>query len=187
MEPARLDITLNQGAAWRKHLKIMQPVYEYKPITSINKTAPLTLTVDHRLPLEHWPVWIESTNSSALNTDKTRERARMAYATDAQTVELNSLNGNSINATGGFLVYQLPVDFEGCTASIVFSGPHADIEFLDLSIGLGFIDIALTAEQVASVASASRYQLWVQHPNGDKIQWLCGGVSINDCKNNSAC
>ena len=74
MQPAHLDLVITRGMTWRKPLKIMQPVYEYKPITSINQTAPLTLTVDHGLPLEHWPAWIEASTSSALNTDKARER-----------------------------------------------------------------------------------------------------------------
>jgi len=190
MQPAALDLRITRGMTWRKLLKIMQPTYEYKPITSINTTAPLTLTVDHGLPLEDWPAWIEATTSSALNTDKTRERARMVRAIDSQTVEINGINGHSIKATGGYLVYQLPVDFTGCTASMVFGGAHDDIELTEsagLSIGLGYIDAELADEQSQLLTNSSTYQLWVTHPNGDKIQWLCGGVSINDCKNNSAC
>lgn len=190
MQPAHLDLTIRPGSPWRKPLKIMQPAYEYKPITAINQTAPLTLTVDHGLPLEHWPVWIEATTSSALNTDKTRERARMVRVTDAQTVELNGINGHSIKATGGYLVYQLPVDFTGCSASMVFKGPHADIELTELSglsIGLGFIDPVLTAEQSQAVTRETTYDLWVTHSNGDEIHWLCGRVVIDDCKNNNPC
>ncbi|MDY0208073.1 MAG: hypothetical protein RBR82_15840 [Pseudomonas sp.] len=190
MEPAHLDLLITPGETWRKPLKIMQPVYEYKPITSINQTAPLTLTVNHGLPLDHWPVWIEASTSSTLNTDKTLARPRMVRAIDPQTVELNGINGHSINAAGGYLVYQLPVDFTGCTASMVFKGQHDDIELTEisgLSIGLGYIDAELTAEQSLLLRNSSIYQLWVAHPNGDKVQWLCGGVSINDCKNNSAC
>ena len=190
MEPARLDLSIAHGSPWRKQLKIMQPIYEYKPITSINKTAPLTLTVEHDLPLERWPVWVEASTSSALNTDKSRERARMVRAIDPQTVEINGINGHSIKATGGYLVYQLPVDFTGCTASMVFSGANDDIELTEsagLSIGLGYINAELTAEQAQLLTNSSTYKLWVTHPNGDKIPWLCGGVSINDCKNNSAC
>ena len=190
MQPAHLDLVITPGMTWRKPLKIMQPVYEYKPIASINTTAPLTLTVEHDLPLDDWPAWIEATTSSVLNTDKTLQRARMVRAVDPQTVEINGINGHSIKATGGYLVYQLPVDFIGCTASMVFSGAHDDIELTEtsgLSIGLGYIDAELTVEQAQLLTSSSTYKLWVTHPNGDKIQWLCGGVSINDCKNNSAC
>ena len=190
MQPAHLDLVITRGMTWRKPLKIMQPVYEYKPITSINQTAPLTLTVDHGLPLDHWPAWIEASTSSALNTDKSRERPRIVRAVDPQTVEINGINGHSIRATGGYLVYQLPVDFTGCTASMFFSGAHDDIELTDssgLSIGLGYINAELNAEQAQLLTNSSTYKLWVTHPNGDKIPWLCGGVSINDCKNNSAC
>ena len=125
-----------------------------------------------------------------LNTDKTLQRARIVRSIDQQTVELNGINGHSIKATGGYLVYQLPVDFTGCTANMLFKGQHDDIELTEssgLAIGLGYIDVELTAEQSLLLRNSSTYQLWVTHPNGDKIQWLCGGVSINDCKNNSAC
>lgn len=190
MEPARLDLSIAHGSPWRKQLKIMQPLYEYRPITSINKTAPLTLTVEHDLPLEHWPVWIEASTSSALNSDKARQRARMARVIDAQTIELNGINGHSVNATSGYLVYQLPVDFSGCTASMVFSGPHDDIELTvasGISLGIGFIDVELTAAQAAALTDKSAYKLWVIHPNGDQINWLCGEVSIHDCKDNRLC
>lgn len=190
MQPARLELSITHGSPWRKPLKIMQPVYEYKPITSINKTAPLTLTVEHELPLEQWPAWVEASTSSTLNTDKARERPRMVRAIDSQTVEINGINGHSVNAVGGYLVYQLPVDFSGCTARLAFTGPHNDIELTDgagLSIGLGYIDAELTAEQTQQLSADSAYELWVAHPNGDKIQWLCGGVSIYDCKDNRAC
>lgn len=190
MKSAHLDLTFTLGATWRKHMKIMQPEYIYKPIVSINSTTPITLTVNHDLPLTYWPIWIEGSTSATLNSEKMRSRARMVRAVDPQTVEINGINGHSIKATGGYLVYQLPVDFNGCTASMVFSGAHDDIELTEssgLSIGLGYIDAELTVEQTQLLTNSSTYQLWVTHPNGDKIQWLCGGVNINDCKNNSAC
>lgn len=190
MQPAHLDLRITRGMTWRKPFKIMQPDYAYKPILSINQTAPITLTVDHGLPLDSWPVWIEGSTSSELNSDKTRQRFRMARAIDAQTVELNGINGHSIKAVSGFLVYQLPVDFTGCTASMVFTGGSEEIELTigsGLELGDGFINAALTVEQVAALGEHGRYTLTVTHSNGDKIKWLCGEVSIHDCKNNRSC
>lgn len=190
MQPANLPLRIPRGVTWRKSLTIMQPEYVYKPITSINATAPLTLTVDHQLPQERWPIWIEGSTSSELNTDKKRQRFRMVRALDASTIELNGINGHSIKASSGYVVYQLPVDFAGCTASMVFSSAGGDIELTDaagLELGNGLISATLTAEQNLALPDKSSYALWVTHPNGDEIKWLCGEVSVYECENNSAC
>lgn len=190
MQPAHLDLRIPRGMTWRKPFTIMQPEYAYKPITSINETAPLTLTVDHQLPLPQWPVWIEGSTSSELNSDKTRQRFRMARTIDVNTIELNGINGHSIKASAGYLVYQLPVDFEGCTASMVFTGSGEDTQLTlgaGLELGNGFINATLTAEQTAAMAENCSYSLWVTHPNGDKIKWLCGEVTVHDCKDDRTC
>ena len=84
MQPAHLDLVITRGMTWRKPLKIMQPVYEYKPITSINQTAPLTLTVDHGLPLESLASMDRRpSTSSALNTDKSRAWPRIVRGRSA--------------------------------------------------------------------------------------------------------
>lgn len=190
MQSARLDLRIQRGTTWRKPLTIMQPEYAYKPITSINQTAPLTLTVEHQLPQANWPIWIEASTSSALNTDKQRERFRMARVIDELTIELNGINGHSIKAMSGYLVYQLPVDFAGCTARMIFSGTPSDTELTEIDglvLSKGFISATLTAEQTQGMPDTSSYSLWVTHANGDEIKWLCGEVSVYDCENNRAC
>lgn len=190
MQPANLPLRIARGVSWRKMFTIMQPEYTYKPITSINQTAPLTLTVDHELPLPSWPIWIEASTSSELNTDKKRQRFRMARVIDDQTIELNGINGHNIKATSGYLVYQLPVDFTGCSAAMKFTSASGDIELVvgsGIDLGLGFISVALTEAQVKSLGSTSSYTLFVVHGNGDKIKWLCGEVSVHDCESDSAC
>lgn len=184
MQPANLPLRITRGVSWRKLFTIMQPEYTYKPITSINKTAPLTLTVGHELPLPQWPIWIEASTSSELNTDKKRQHFRMARVIDDQTIELNGINGHNINAASGYLVYQQPVDFTGCSASMIFATPSADIELTvgaGIELGNGFISAALTEQQVLSLGDSSHYTLLVEHGNGDKIKWLCGEVSAHDC------
>lgn len=190
MEPARLDITVTRGATWRKLFTIMQPEYAYRPIVSVNQTAPLTLTVEHQLPLPRWPIWIEGSTSSDLNTDKKRQRFRIATVIDENTIELNGINGHNVKATSGYLVYQLPVDFEGCAASLVITSAAADIELTvssGLDLGIGFISAELTDAQTQNLAPLSTYGLWVTHGNGERIQWLCGEFSIHDCKNDRSC
>lgn len=192
MQPAQLNLRITRAATWRKLLTIMQPQYAYKPITSINKTAPLTLTVEHELPTPNWPIWIEGSTSSELNTDKHRQRFRMASVIDEQTIELNGINGHSIKATGGYVVYQLPVDFYGCTAVLAITAAHSASPIIELTeaagleLGNGFINVALTAEQVQLLPASAAYSLVVTHGT-DEIKWLCGEVTVNDCKNDCPC
>lgn len=190
MQPAHLDLRIQRGVTWRKQLSIMQPDYAYKAIQSINKTAPLTITVEHAMPDGVWPIWIEGSTSSSLNSDKSRERFRMARIIDEQTIELNDINGTNLRADGGVLVYQLPVDFTGCTASMVFDSAGETLELTDadgLELGIGSISATLTSEQTVSLGENTSYALWVTHTNADKIKWLCGEVIFNDCKNASTC
>lgn len=58
MQPAKLDLNIVQGATLRDSIRIMQPRYEYKPITAITSTAPVQLTVEHGLP-GNWLVWVD--------------------------------------------------------------------------------------------------------------------------------
>ena len=87
MQPARLDLRVIQGATLRKPLLLMQPHYVYLPITAIQQTAPLRLTVPaHGMP-DGWPCWLEGTAGWAqLNRDKLREPFRIGAVVDANTI-----------------------------------------------------------------------------------------------------
>lgn len=187
MQPARLDLRVIQGATLRKPLLLMQPRYVYRPISAIQKTAPLRLTVPaHGMPAD-WPCWIEGASGwSALNRDKTRERFRIAAAVDADTLEFNDLNGKAQNATGGDLVYQAPVDLAGCTgelrmlfasgATLVLSTANGGL-VID---GLGRLMLVITAAQVAGIASKTgTYDLTLTMSNGDPLRWAEGAVSLS--------
>lgn len=182
MSPGHMNITLVRGVPWHKKLTIMHPQWQYRAISQIHATAPLTITApSHGLPGDSWPVWIEGSTSSQLNSDKARQRFRMAKVLDADTLEFNDINGSGMQATGGQIVYQMPVDFTGCSARMEFDG----LTLTDgdgLTLGLGEIFIELTEEQVAALLQGGRYELIVTHADGKDVKWLCGEVTTHDCR-----
>lgn len=188
MTPATLPLNIIQGATFRKPLLLMQPVYAYKPIGAIQKTAPLRLSVAaHGLP-EDWPTWIEGVLGwSALNRDKQRERFREAKVIDADTIEYNDLNGIGQSATGGVLVYQLPVDLAGASARMNIRDLSGTL-LLALSTvsgglvidGAGRLLIELSATQTASITwTQGLYDLELVMPDGSVDRWVQGPVSVS--------
>ncbi len=186
MQPACLDLPVTKGATLRKPLLLMQPVYTYRPITAIQQTAPLRLTVPaHGLPGD-WPTWIEGSSWSALNRDKQREDPRVAKRVDADTVEYNEINGLGQRAQGGVLVYQLPVDLTGCTAVLLIipvAGPPIELttENGGLEItGPGRIMMEMTPAQTAGDAlDGARFNFDITFSDGSVLRWWQGKVTIN--------
>lgn len=188
MQPAQLDLRIIQCATFRKPLLMMQPVYAYKPISSIQQTAPLRLTVTgHGMP-DGWPTWIEGVSGwSELNRDKTRERFRAASVIDADTIEYNDLNGLGKNATGGVLVYQLPLDMTGATARMNIRDSSGTL-LLDLTTangklvvaGPGKLLIELTAAETAAIdLTAAVYDLELVMADGSVDRWAQGAVTVS--------
>lgn len=57
MSPGHMNITLIRGVPWHKKLTLMHPQWQYRAISQINQTAPLTITApSHDLPGDSWPV-----------------------------------------------------------------------------------------------------------------------------------
>lgn len=188
MQPARLDLRINQGATLRKPLLMMQPVYRYKPIAAIQPTAPLLLTVeDHGLAGE-WPIWIEGvTGWGELSRDKTRQPFHLAKVINPNTLELNAFNGTGRTASGGTLVYQPPVDLTGCTARMFIRDAGACL-LLELTTendrlviaAPGRLIITLTAEETAAITwTHGRYDLELTMSNGDVTRWAEGEVVVS--------
>lgn len=188
MQPARLNLRINQGATLRKPLLMMQPVYVYKPITAIQATAPLLLTVPAHGLIGDWPIWIEGVTSwGELSRDKTRQPFHLAKVTNADTLELNAFNGTGRTATGGMIVYQPPVDLTGCTARM-FIRDAAGTLLLELTTendrlviaAPGRLIITLTAAETAAITwTQGRYDLELTMSNGDVTRWAQGEVVVS--------
>ena len=188
MQPARLDLRINQGATLRKPLLMMQPAYEYKPITAIQQTAPLLLTVPAHGLVGSWPIWIEGvTGWGDLGRDKAREPFRLAKVIDASTLELNNISGIGRTASGGLVVYQPPVDLAGCSARIFIRDASGAL-LLELTTDNGRLVIAapgrliitLTAAETAAITwQKGRYDLELVMSNGDVTRWAEGEVVVS--------
>lgn len=188
MQPARLDLRIIQGATFRKPLLLMQPVYAYKPIGTIQQSAPLRLSVTaHGLP-DGWPTWIEGVRGwSALNRDKQRERFRVAKVIDADTIEFNDLNGLGQSAAGGTLVYQLPVDLAGASARMNIRDAAGNLLLALLTVtgelvvdGLGRLLMVLSAAQTAALTwTQGFYDLELVMADGSVDRWANGEVTVS--------
>ena len=188
MTPARLDLRIIQGATLRKPLLLMQPVFAYKPITTIQQTAPLRITVaGHGLP-DGWPTWVEGSRGFAgLNRDKGRERPRLAKVIDADTLEYNELNGIGQAASGGQLIYRLPLDLTGASARMTIRS-IAGTQLLALSTASGGLAIAgpgrllleLSAEQTAALTwTQGLYDLELVMADGSVDRWAEGEATVS--------
>ncbi len=188
MQPACLSLRVIPGATLRKPLLLMQPTYSYRPIANIEAVAPLRLTVPaHGLPGD-WPTWAEGVNNwSDLNRDKGRQAFRIARVIDENTIEYNELNGIGQRATGGQLVYQLPVDLTGISARLIIvpeQGPPLELttenDGLQI-VGPGQLVLVLTDGQTAAITwSKAEYTLDITWSNGDVSRWLHGPVELSN-------
>jgi hypothetical protein len=187
MTPARLDLHIIQGATLRKPLLLMQPVYQYHAISAIQQTAPLLLSVPAHGLVGSWPIWIEGVSGwSELNKDKTREQFRLAKVVDANTLELNSINGLGRSGSGGVLVYQAPVDLTGCSAQMMVRDASGAL-LLDLStangrlvFGDGRIVITLTAAETAAITwTKGVYDFELTMSNGEVKRWAQGDAVVS--------
>ena len=185
MQPARQDLPIIPGATNRKPLYLLQPRWERRAITEIQRTPSLLLTVTgHDLPAE-WPCWVEGVSGwSALNRQPPQQAPWMVGVVDADTVEINALNGAEQNGRGGWLVYQPGVDLTDATAVLTLTGPGYTLELTTANgglqvLGVGRLLIVLTPEQSAGLPlSGVTYTLDINWSNGDVDRWLDGPVTV---------
>lgn len=186
MQPARLDLPIVPGATNRKPLFLLQPRYERKAITEVQKTPSLKLTLpEHGLTAE-WPCWVEGVSGfTALNRQPPQQAPWMVGVVDADTVEINALNGAGQNASGGWLVYQPGVDLTDASAKLTLTGHGYSLELTTspgggLQVqGVGRMVIVLTPAQSAAIPlDGVTYTLDITWSNGDVDRWLDGPVTV---------
>ncbi|WP_271103691.1 hypothetical protein [Pseudomonas tohonis] len=187
MTPARLVLDIIPGATLQQKVLLMQPKPAFKPIQTIHQTAPLTMTVPgHGLPGE-WMTWCEGIQQgAALNLDWKTTVGRMTQVVDADTVEFSDINGFSLKASGGVLVYQLPVDLTGMGIRAEIRGDGADPIVLTLGdgltvIGLGQLMMELAPSQTAAIEwSRGTWDLDLTYTDGRVARWLYGEVVVTE-------
>lgn len=186
MVPASLTLRVVPGATLRKPLLLMQPRFERIPITAIVPGPSLRVTVPSHLLQGAWPVWLTGTSLPAINSDPQRARPRMALVVDDQTLEFNDIDGTGLMATGGRLVYQLPVDLTGCKARLVIAAGTEQMEFTTENGGLtvsgpGRLALRIGADKTAAMTwEKGSYSLDITWSNGDVDRWLHGEVIVSN-------
>jgi len=188
MQPATLNLNIVQGTTLRDTIRIMQPRYEYKPITAIAATAPVRLTVDHGLP-GNWLAWVEGVQKMPeLNRSHRTERPHRVEVIDASTLEINALSAVGLLPTDGMLIYKPPVDLTGAIVRMQIREQIGGAVLLELSTlnggitiaGLGTITRTISATQTAGLTwSEGVYDLEVEYPDGTVQRYLQGAVSVS--------
>ncbi|SFQ70077.1 hypothetical protein SAMN05216578_102245 [Halopseudomonas formosensis] len=188
MRPANAPLCLIPGTTHRSTLRIMQPTWVYKPVTSITAGAPVQLQVlGHGIQTDSWPCWLTGVqHMPELNRDPPRERPHRMRVVDADTLEINSISATGRQPRGGELRYQPPVDLTGCDVEMhLFDRPGgATLMTLGLGTGLtitgpGTIERVIGANQVIP-PTASWYWLEVRYPDGTEHRYWEGPVTIGD-------
>lgn len=186
MQPAKLDLHIVQGSTLRDTLRLMQPRYEYRPITAIGG-APLRLTVDHGLP-GNWLAWVEGVSNMQGVNRSPRERPHRVTVVDAATLEINALSAFGLNPAGGQLIYKPPVDLTGATARMQIRAGLGGALLLELTTendglaitGPGTLTRFLSAAQTAALAWAEAvYDLEVEYADGTVQRYLQGAVTVS--------
>lgn len=186
MQPAKFDLHIVQGATLRDALRLMQPRYEYRPITAIGG-SPLRLTVDHGLP-GNWLAWVEGvSNMQGVNRSQ-RERPHRVTVVDAATLEINALSAFGLNPTGGQLIYKPPVDLAGAKARMQIRAGVSGALLLELTTendgltitGPGTLTRTMSAAQTAALTwTEAVYDLEVEYADGTVQRYLQGAVTVS--------
>lgn len=191
MNPDTLNLRFQRGADFCMPLLLMDSSFRYIQISSINPTSPLTITApDHGMPSPEWPAWLEGTSSSQLNRDRLRQPFQLLKVLDANTLEVNSINGANLKASGGQVVYHPPLDTTGWQFEAIFYTGETELLSLRLGSGLtatdGGLELALTVEQIEQLATATRWELMTDNPAG-RQRYLCGSLNIAECQHHDSC
>lgn len=180
MQPARINLPVYPGTTFRDTMRLMQPDYAYRPISSISG-APVQLAVpDHGLTAD-WPVWVRGVSGlPVINREPPLALPHRARFLDADALEINGISAAGANPQGGQLLYRLPVDLTGATVRMTITGLAG--EDLELSLGAGLANPApgtltreLTPEQTALLLGDWRYLVTITFADGSVIPYFEGG------------
>ena len=187
MQPASQDLPIIQGTTYRDTVRLMQPRYEYRPITALGG-SPLRLTVDHGLP-GNWLAWVEGVNGmQGVNRSPRTERPHRVTVVDAATLEINALSAFGLNPSGGQLIYKPPVDLTGVTARMQIRAGVGGALLLELTTendglaitGPGTLTRTMSAAQTAALTWADGvYDLEVEYADGTVQRYLQGAVTVS--------
>jgi hypothetical protein len=112
---AKVNFKLSQGSTFKTVLRWESEELVYKPITTIAKSAPVSITSTAHELVNGWRVKVNSVlGMKEINFDDFAQ----VTVIDANTVSFNKINslGYTAYTSSGVLVYYKPVDLTGMTA-----------------------------------------------------------------------
>jgi hypothetical protein len=118
------NFTILQGETWQRVIRWEQPPLVYKPVTAIVATAPVSITATGHGLVTGWRAAVVSAGGmveiNATNWPLRDSDYHQATVVDTNTINFNDTNAAAYTAytSGGFLVYNTPVDLTGFTANM---------------------------------------------------------------------
>lgn len=190
MQPACLPLRLIRGATYRDTRRLMQPPKVYRTLTGISATAPVRLTVPGHGLVGDWLAWVLGTTGLPdLNREPGRQLPHRVEVIDADTLEINSLNGSGSkpSAGAGQLVYQPPVGLTGATARLIIrEQEEGGGQLLELTSGHGItttapgtLAVEISAEDTQDIGWTSGwYHLEITFADGTVSRFFRGKVTV---------
>lgn len=180
MQPACQHLSIIPSTTYRDTVRLMQPTFVYRPITAI-AGAPVVLTAPAHGLASDWPVWVRGvTGMPELNRVPPNQLPHRARYISAESLEVNALSAEGLNAAGGQLIYKEPVDLTGAAVQMRFERDGVELLVLSLGDGLehpsaGTITRELTPEQTALLTGAWTYTMDVTFSDGAVTRYFQGG------------
>lgn len=151
-EQPELDLCITQGKTFTMDFRWAAEPYVYKNITAIANSAPVRLTVPgHGMP-DGWAFAVAGvvgpTELNAKYSPPATYDYHEAVVVDADTVEINEINGMTLKAyrSGGAIQYLTPVDLGGIDVRMQVRDRVGGTLLLELDSGVngGFTVTPLT-------------------------------------------
>ncbi|MBD9675517.1 hypothetical protein IB274_02340 [Pseudomonas sp. PDM18] len=188
MQPACAALRIVRGATLRNTIRLMQPLREYRNITSIQASAPLRFTAPGHGLSGDWLAWMSGVaGMSSLNREPPRQLPHRVEVVDADTLEINAISGVGQKPSGGQLIYQAPVDLTDATARLVVRDKEeGGTELLVLATGNGItagppgtLVVEMSATDTAAIGwTDGWYHLDVTFSDGTVSRFFRGQVTV---------
>jgi len=155
------DLNILQGKTLIRVYRFEALPIVYKPITGITKAAPVSITaVAHGIP-EGWRAAVVSalgmTQINATNRPLRDSDFHKISVTDVNTVTINDINAAEFStyASGGYLVYNTPVDLTGLSARMTIRDRIGGTLLASYTTATSEFAIDLTAKTITLTVAAS--------------------------------
>lgn len=186
MQPARLPLRVIRGVTLNETLRLMQPSRVYKPIESIEPSAPVRIKVPGHGLVGTWPVWFSGVDGLPdLNREVRSGRPHSARVVDVDTLEINAIDATGMRPRGGRLVYLPPVDLAGVTGVLRVFDARTGKTLLQLDAdnqGLQVLGPGTLRRRIEASAdlpwSTAPYRIDLTFPDGTVVRWFEGDAEV---------